>query len=81
MKKFEYRLENLAIDISKKEIADEIVINTQNNFMNKNEETMDIEEIIYKSTKINRNQLLSILGEDGYLQILNENGQILRRSK
>ncbi len=74
-------IENLTIDISKKEIADEIVINTQNNFMNKNEETMDIEEIIYKSTKINKNQLLSILGEDGYLQILNENGQILRRSK
>lgn len=72
----EYK-ENLEIDISQKEIADEIIINTQHNFINKNDETIETEEIIYQATKVDKNQILAILGEEGYLRILNENGEIL----
>ncbi len=33
--------------------------------------------MIYKSTKINKKDVLDILGEEGYLQILDENGEVL----
>ena len=58
-------VENMKINISKNNLADEMIVNIGN------------DEIIYKSTKIDKNKVLEILGEDGYLQILNENGDVL----
>ena len=69
--------ENLEINISKKELSDEIKVSTDSNFINKQDQVIDTEEIIYKSTKIDKNKVLDILGENGYLQILNENGDVI----
>ncbi len=69
--------ENLEIDISKKELSDEIKIDTISNFINKDNEEKETDEIVYKSTRIYKNEILDILGENGYLQILNENGDVL----
>ena len=38
---------------------------------------INTEEIKYKSTKVNKNNILDILGEDGKLQILNANDDVL----
>ena len=54
--------ENLGIDISYKEISDEVLINTKDFFV-KNGEKQDTEEIIYKNTKINKYEVLDKLGE------------------
>lgn len=69
--------ENLEINISKKELTDEIKIDTTHSFIDKNDKETETNEIIYKSTKIDKNKVLDILGENGYLQILNENGDVL----
>lgn len=69
--------ENLKIQISYKEISDEITVKSENSFINKKDEQLKTDEIIYKSTKVNKNQILDKLGENGYLQILNKNGDIL----
>lgn len=69
--------ENFEIDISKKELSDEIKIDTMHAFIDKNNNEKSTDEIIYKSTKIDKSKALDILGEDGYLQILNENGDVL----
>lgn len=75
--KTEY-VENLGINISKKEISDEIKIDVKDSFVNKKDQIISTNDIVYKSTRIDKNKVLDILGEDGYLQILNENGDVLR---
>lgn len=73
--------ENLEIDISKKELSDEIKIDTTYSFINEKNKEIETDEIVYKSTKIDKNKLLDILGEDGYLQILNDSGDVLGEVK
>lgn len=70
-------LENTEIEVSYKEIADKIQIAENNKFINTKDEEIETDKIIYKSTSINKNEILNILGNDGYLQILNENGEKL----
>ena len=69
--------ENLEINISKKDLSDEVKIDTTHNFIDKNNKEIETDEIVYKSTRINKNEVLDMLGEDGYLQILNEKGDVL----
>ena len=69
--------ENVDIGISKKELADEININLGSNFINKQNEVIDAEEILFKATKIDKNSVLDVLGEEGQLQILNKDGSVL----
>lgn len=68
--------ENLKIDVGYKEIADELKISSNNSFMNDNN-VVDTDEIIYKSTKIYKQDVLEKLGEDGYLKIFDANGELL----
>ncbi len=72
----EYK-ENVDVNISKKEIADEIIVSMNNSLINKREETVETDAIIYKSTRIDKNKILDILGQDGYLRVQNENGDVL----
>lgn len=69
--------ENIKIDVSYKNIADEILIEEKDKFKNKREQEINTENIVYRSTKIMKQNVLDKLGEDGKLQILNKNGDIL----
>lgn len=68
--------ENLKIDVGYKEISDELKISSNNSFMN-DDNVIDTDEIIYKSTKIYKQDVLDKLGEDGYLKIFDTNGELL----
>lgn len=74
--KTEY-IENLEVNISKKEISDEAIINIKNSFIYKDNNIEETRNIVYKSTKVSKRNVLDILGENGYLQILDENGNVL----
>lgn len=68
--------EEFGINISKKDLADETKIEIENSFI-KNEEKTVIKDIAYVSSKINKNKILDILGQDGYFKILDEAGDVL----
>lgn len=68
--------ENVKVDIGYKEIADEVRLKLNNKFIS-GDEFSDTNEVIFKSTKINKNDVLAKLGEDGILKILNSNGEVL----
>lgn len=70
--------ENLGINVSYKNISDEVQINTKNVFLNAKDEEVGADQIIYTSTRLNKNELLNKLGENGYLLILNSNGEVLK---
>ena len=70
-------IENLEIEFSIGELCDEVHLVTDNNFVNTDNKLNDKDKIIYKSTKIDKNKVMDLLGDNGYLQILNLNGDIL----
>ena len=61
--------EKQQITISKKSYQDKLVLVENNTFNNKN--------LIYKNTKITEENIKNLLGEDGTLEILNQNQEIL----
>ena len=69
--------EKMNIQISYKQIADEIKIDTKNFVMNLENVENETQDIVYKSTKINKNEVLDELGENGNLQILDIDGNVL----
>lgn len=69
--------ENVKIQTSFKEIADEITVNTKNLLVNNKDKENETQEIIYKNTKVNKNEILDKLGQDGYFQIIDKDGNIL----
>lgn len=69
--------ENMNINVSYKDIADELTVETNNNFINSKDKEVETDEIIYKGVKINKENVLDILGEDGSLQILTKSGEVL----
>lgn len=69
--------ENMKINISYKEISEELTVETDNKFINKENKEVETDEIVYKSVKINKQNVLDILGEEGKLRILNTEGQVL----
>lgn len=69
--------ENVTINPSYRNLSNEVEIHLRNSFIDENNIETELNDIIYKSTKIDKNKVLSQLGEDGYLQILNENGDVL----
>lgn len=68
--------ESFGINISKKDLADETKIEIENSFI-KNEEKTAIKDISYVSSKINKNRVLDIFGQDGYFKVLDETGKVL----
>ena len=69
--------ENVKIQTSYKEIADEITVNSKNFLVNNKNKDIETQDIIYKSTNVNKNEILDILGQDGYLQIIDKDGNVL----
>lgn len=69
--------ELMNINVDYASISDEIEINEDDKFVNTDNVDVATEDIVYKSTKVNKNNILDILGEDGKLQILNSNNDIL----
>ncbi len=69
--------ENVKIQTSFKEIADEITVNSKNLLVNNKDKENETQEIIYKNTKVNKNEILDKLGQDGYFQIIDKDGNIL----
>ena len=53
--------ENLEININQKELADELFIDLDSDFLNKNNEIVNTDQIVYKSTKIDKSNVLSII--------------------
>ena len=69
--------EEIEINIGYKEISDEIEIIDNNYFINEQDQKINTEDIIYKNTVLNKNNVLDILGQEGILTIQNENGEKL----
>ena len=69
--------ENVKIQTSYKEIADEIIVNSKNLLVNNKDKENETQEIIYKNTKVNKNEILDKLGQDGYFQIIDKDGNVL----
>lgn len=75
--------EKYDIEISDIENAEQIVIeNKEAKYLTQeNNEEIEISKgtIYYKSTKINKNEMIDILGEDGKIIIENENGEVIQQ--
>ena len=69
--------ENMKINVSYKDIANEVTIETDNKFINAKNEEIETDEILYKGLKLNKQNVLDILGEEGKLQVLNKDGEVL----
>ena len=70
-------VERIKIQTSFKEIADEITVNSKNLLVNNKDKENETQEIIYKNTKVNKNEILDKLGQDGYFQIIDKDGNVL----
>jgi len=69
--------ENMKIQIGYEKIADKVQVKTKNLLVNKNEAEKETADIVYTKTIVNKNEILDKLGEEGTLQILNINGDVL----
>ena len=69
--------ERIKIQTSYKEIADEITVNSKNLLVNNKDKENETQEINYKNTKVNKNEILDKLGQDGYFKIIDKDGNIL----
>ena len=65
------------VNVSYKEIADEIVINQNSNFVNTKDEDAEIHDVIYKGVKLNKKQIENILGEDFVIEVVDNEGQTI----
>lgn len=69
--------ENVQINISKDNLGTQKIDLTQK-FINKNGEAIETENIVFKSSKMEKQNILDILGEEGTLKILDNQEQILK---
>lgn len=69
--------ENMKINVSYKEISEEMTVETSNKFINTESEEVETEDIVYRGAKVNKQNVLDILGEEGNLQILNKTGEVI----
>ena len=68
--------ENVEINVSKKDLGTSKIDLTQK-FINNNNEAVETENIIFKSSTLDKQKVLDILGENGYLKILDKDGNTL----
>lgn len=69
--------ENMKINVSYKDISDEVKVETNNKFINTKDDEIETDEIVYTGVKVNKQNILDVLGEDGKLQILNKSGEVI----
>ncbi|MBR0490792.1 MAG: hypothetical protein IJJ82_01945 [Clostridia bacterium] len=68
--------ENVQINISKDNLGTQKIDLTQK-FINKNGEAIETENIVFKSSKMEKQNILDVLGEEGTLKILDNQEQVL----
>ena len=69
--------EYMSIQVGYKEIADEMYATLTNTLKNKNDKETETKDVVYKGLKLNKQNILDILGDDGNLQVLDNNGNKL----
>ena len=69
-------VDTLGINIGYSELVDKIVFKDETNYVDKNGNIYP-SSALYKFTKISKENLLEILGEDGYINIYSKDGNIL----
>ena len=71
--------ETMNMLISYKDIGEKIVVEQSNNWQNEDGEILDnVDDIIYKSTKVYKQDMINILGENGTIKVISEDGSILQ---
>lgn len=78
--------EEQSVVISKKESQDVIKISEHSNFVKVNKNNTELEteienngKLVYKSTKIRKNDIIKVLGQDGELNILDSNKDVIAK--
>lgn len=68
------------IDISYKDLIEEIIIeDTTNNYITKKNEILNNEDLYYKQIEISKVDFEKILGEEGSVEIQNQNGAVIAK--
>ena len=70
-------IEYMNIQVGYKEIADEMHVTLTNTLKNKNDKETETTDVVYKGLKLNKQNILDVLGEDGNLQVLDNKGNKL----
>lgn len=67
-----------AINISYKDIVEEIIVeDVQNYYIDKAENKVEADDVYYKEVSVNKEEFVNILGEEGTIQILDTAGNLL----
>ena len=69
--------ENYNINFSYKQISDSVEINLVDDFLDEKDKIIDTKDIVYKSIKLNKENVLRIFGVEGSFKIDNIEGQTL----
>ncbi len=71
--------ESMNILVSYKDIGEKIVIEQSNTWQNENGQDLnDVDNIIYTSTQISKQDMINILGENGTIKLLAQDGSVLQ---
>ncbi len=71
--------ETMNMLVSYRDIGEKIVLEQSNSWQDENNQTLNnIENIVYKSTKISKEDMINILGENGTIRVIAEDGSILQ---
>ncbi len=69
-------VQTLTANIGNRELANNVIFTEETNYLDENENEYPSLPI-YKYTKIDRDNLVAMLGEDGYINIYNKDGEII----
>lgn len=68
----------IEVNVASNELVNQIVLrNTETNFITSADEVLATDSMYYKEIMVTRDNLLSLVGEQGYLEILSEAGESL----
>ena len=71
--------ESMNLLISYKDIGEKIVIDQSNSWQDENEQNLDnVDNVIYTSTQISKQDMIGILGEEGTIKVLAQDGSIIQ---
>lgn len=68
----------IEVNVASNELVNQIVLrNTETNFITSSDEALLTDSMYYKELMVTRDNLLSLVGEQGYVEILSETGESL----
>src|SRR5699024_8307732 len=62
--------------IGGKELQDELIIKQDNSYINEKENKLQ-GEVVFQKTRLLKSNVIDILGEEGKLEVLKENGEVI----